>query len=277
VAPACRLRYNAGVQQGGPGPGRLLIGTSGYSYADWEGALYPPGTPKDRYLQHYAAEFPVVELNFSYYTIPQARTLERMVQSTPEGFLFAVKAHQSLTHTIGEDLPTAVERFRQGILPLSEGGRLAAVLFQFPYSFHYNAESRRHLQALCEAFAELPKAVEFRCDEWQRESVYEGLRRFNAAFVNVDAPALPRLPKPADTATCELGYVRFHGRNRANWWQGDNVSRYDYLYSTEELEGWLPRIEALLARVRLALVIFNNHSGGKAVANARELMRRLAQ
>jgi uncharacterized protein YecE (DUF72 family) len=264
------------VQQAELGPGRLLIGTSGYSYTDWEGTLYPPGTPKDRYLELYAAEFSVVELNFSYYTMPQARTLERMVSVTPEGFLFAVKAHQSLTHTIGEDLPVAAERFRQGILPLAEGGRLAAVLFQFPYRFHYAPESRRHLQVLCEAFADLPKAVEFRSSEWQRESVYAGLRRWNAAYVNVDAPPLARLPKPSDTTTSELGYVRFHGRNRANWWQGDNVSRYDYLYSSEELEGWLPRIERLLARARLALLIFNNHSGGKAVANARQLIRRLS-
>jgi uncharacterized protein YecE (DUF72 family) len=271
-----RVRYTAGVQQAELGPGRLLIGTAGYSYTDWEGTLYPPGTPKERYLELYAAEFPVVELNFSYYTMPQARTLERMINVTPEGFLFSIKAHQSLTHTVGEDLPDAAERFRQGIQPLTQGGRLAAVLFQFPYRFHYTPEARRHLQALCEAFAELPKAVEFRSDEWQRESVYEGLARWNAAYVNVDAPPLARLPRPSDTATSEMGYVRFHGRNRANWWRGDNASRYDYLYDSEELEGWLPRIERLLARVRLALVIFNNHPGGKAVTNARDLMRRLS-
>jgi uncharacterized protein YecE (DUF72 family) len=70
--------------------------------------------------------------------------------------------------------------------------------------------------------------------------------------------------------------VRFHGRNRANWWRGDNASRYDYLYSAAELEEWLPRIERMLARVRLALVIFNNHLGGQAVRNARELSARLS-
>jgi len=124
-----------------------------------------------------------------------------------------------------------VRRYREGIAPLVEAGRLAAILFQFPHSFHYTPDSRRHLSRLCEAFQELPKAVEFRGAEWQRPSVYEGLRRWNAAFVNVDTPRLPRLPEPGEEATADLGYVRLHGRNRANWWQGDNASRYDYLYS----------------------------------------------
>jgi uncharacterized protein YecE (DUF72 family) len=259
-----------------PPGARLLVGTSGYSYPDWEGTLYPPGTPREAYLGVYAACFPVVELNFSYYTQPAARTLERMLQATPEGFLFSIKAHRSLTHEPGEDLAAEVRRFREGIAPLSQSGRLAAVLFQFPFSFHYTPTSRRHLAGLCEAFGELPKAVEFRSAEWQRASVYEGLRRCNAAFVNVDTPRLPRLPEPGEEVTCDLAYVRFHGRNRANWWRGDNASRYDYLYSSAELEEWLPRLQRLLSRARLALVIFNNHLGGQAVRNARELAARLA-
>lgn len=264
---------------GGPGgttaPGKILIGTSGFSYEDWVGTLYPAGTPKGQFLSLYAAEFPVVELNFSYYTQPSPGTLERMVASTPEGFLFAIKAHQSLTHQVGEDLPQAVSRFQQGIAPLVEAGRLAAVLFQFPYSFHYTPDSRKHLQVLCRAFERLPKAVEFRSSEWQRESVYEGLKGWNTAFVNVDEPDLPRLPRPAATVTSDLGYIRFHGRNRANWWQGDNVSRYDYLYASEELAGWLPMIERMLSQVRFLLVIFNNHSRGQAVINSRDLQKLL--
>jgi uncharacterized protein YecE (DUF72 family) len=259
-----------------PSSGRLLIGTSGFSYKDWEGALYPPGTPKEAYLGLYAAEFPVVELNFSYYAQPAARTLERMVRNTPEGFLFSIKAHRSLTHEVGESLPADIRTFREGIGPLVESGRLAAVLLQFPYSFHYTPDSRRHLAVLCEAFAGLPTAAEFRGSEWQRESVYEGLRKWNTAFVNVDAPRLQRLPDPGEQATSELGYARFHGRNRAAWWQGDNATRYDYLYSAAELEEWVPRLERLLARVKLALVIFNNHPGGQAVVNARQLAARLA-
>jgi uncharacterized protein YecE (DUF72 family) len=249
----------------------VLIGTSGYSYADWVGPFYPQGLHKSEYLSFYAAEFPVVELNFSYYTQPSASTLERMIEKTPEDFRFAVKAHQSLTHKVDEDFPKEARRFREGIRPLAEAGRLAAVLLQFPYSFHYTPECRRHLQRVCESFADLPKAVEFRGSEWQRDSVYRGLREVQTALVNVDEPRLPKLPRPSEVVSSDLAYLRLHGRNADNWWKGDNVSRYDYLYSSGELSEWLPMIERMLAKSRLLLVIFNNHSRGQAIRNAREL------
>ena len=250
---------------------RLLIGTSGYSYHDWLGPFYPQGLNKREYLSFYAAEFPVVELNFSYYTQPKASTLERMLAKTPEDFRFTIKAHQSLTHNVGKDLPEEIERYRRGIQPLVEAGRLAAVLLQFPYSFHYTPGSRRHLQRLCESLADVPKAVELRGSEWQRDSVYRGLSDVGTAFVNVDEPRLPKLPRPTEVVSSELAYLRFHGRNAANWWKGDSVSRYDYLYSDEELSEWLPMIERMLAKARLLLVVFNNHSRGQAIQNARQL------
>ena len=154
---------------------------------------------------------------------------------------------------------------------MEEDGRLAAILLQFPFSFHYTPERRRHLQRLCESLAEQPKAVEFRSSEWQRDSVYRGLEQVRAAVVNVDEPRLPTLPGPTEVVSSELAYLRFHGRNASNWWKGDNVTRYDYLYSSEELSEWLPMIERMLAKSRLLLVIFNNHSRGQAIQNAREL------
>jgi len=250
---------------------RILIGTSGYSYDDWEGPFYPPGLSKAERLSFYAERFPAVELNFSYYRQPSASTLARMVEKTPEGFLFTIKAHQSLTHSVGVDFQEDIDRYKRGIRPLLEAGRLAAILFQFPYSFHYTPDNRRHLQHLCDAFAGLPKAVEFRNSEWQREPVYRGLREASTSLVNVDEPSLARLPKASDVVCAEPAYLRFHGRNRDNWWKGDNVSRYDYLYDSEELSEWLPMIERMLAKAQLLLVMFNNHSRGQAVRNAREL------
>jgi uncharacterized protein YecE (DUF72 family) len=249
----------------------ILVGTSGFSYDDWVGPVYPQGTSSRDFLPHYAARFPFVELNFSYYRQPSAPMLEKMLTTTPQDFRFAIKAHRSLTHAPGEETSGPARIFREGITPLQESGRLAAVLCQFPYSFHYTPEARRHLGRLCKQLHDLPLAVEFRSSEWQRDSVYEGLRRYGAAFVNVDEPRLPRLPEPSAVATAPLGYVRFHGRNAAQWWQGDNTSRYDYLYDKRELSEWVPLIRTLARQVKLLLVAFNNHYQGQAASNAGDM------
>ena len=254
----------------------ILIGTSGFSYAEWVGPFYAPGTPREAFLPLYAAEFPFVELNYSYYRQPDPRTLERLVRRAPQGFQFSIKGHRSLTHEPGPDPDRDLAVFLEGIRPLREASRLSAVLLQFPYSFHYTPENRRRLQALCAGFEGVPLAVEFRNGEWQRESVQEGLRRLAAALVCVDEPGLPNLPRPEAVATAPLGYVRFHGRNAADWWTGDSAGRYDYLYSRQELAEWVPRLRLLAAGTKLLLVAFNNHRRGCAVQNARDLRDLLA-
>jgi uncharacterized protein YecE (DUF72 family) len=196
---------------------RVLVGTSGYSYDDWVGRFYPEGTARKDFLPLYAAEFPVVELNFSYYQQPSPRTLDRMLAATPPGFRFALKAHRSMTHEIGESWEKDIELFRTGIQPLVEAGRLAAVLLQFPYSFAYTAEARSRLSTLCGKLDGLPLAVEFRKSEWLREQVFEGLRERGVSLVSVDEPALPKLPPPTTETTGHFGYVRFHGRNKEAW------------------------------------------------------------
>jgi uncharacterized protein YecE (DUF72 family) len=256
---------------------KVLIGTSGYSYDDWVGPVYPEGASRQDFLSLYSREFPVVELNFSYYQQPTARTLGRMVASAPEGFLFALKAHRSMTHEIGESWEKDIAAFRAGILPLEDSGRLVAVLLQFPYSFAYTPDSRTRLSILCEKLAGLPIAVEFRKSDWLKEQVFQGLRQRGAALVSVDEPDLPRLPRPTTEITGGFGYIRFHGRNTAAWWTGDNASRYDYLYSATELEEWIDRIRAILERVPVLLLFFNNHWRGNAAKNARQMRLLLAE
>ncbi len=255
---------------------RILIGTSGFSYDDWVGPVYPPGTPKTEFLSLYSREFPVVELNFTYYAQPTPRALAGMVESTPSGFLFALKAHRSMTHEISDSWEKDVETFRKGVQPLVESGRLSAVLLQFPYSFAYTPESRSRLSALSERLAGLPLAVEFRKSDWLRKQVFDGLAERKIALVSVDEPDLPRLPGPTTEVTADFSYVRFHGRNKKNWWTGDNASRYDYLYAKEELEEWAERIQVILARARMVMIFFNNHRRGMAAQNAREMRELLA-
>jgi uncharacterized protein YecE (DUF72 family) len=247
----------------------VRVGTSGYSYEDWVGPYYPPGTQKRDFLKFYSNDFNLVELNFSYYALPKATTLERMLQITTEDFHFAIKAHRSMTHEIADDLSGATESFLEGLEPLRSSERLAAVLLQFPYSFHYTPESRRHLDRISRLLEGLPLAFEFRSDEWQRESVYRTMREREIALVCVDEPDLPHLPKPDETVTSELAYLRFHGRNSANWWKGDNTQRYDYLYSDQELSDWVSRVKRIARKARLLLVTFNNHFRSQAIKNAR--------
>ena len=200
-----------------------------------------------------------------------------MADSAGDRLLFALKAPQALTHERPEDPAPEAAVLREAVAPLMERSRLAAVLVQLPFSFHYDVPSRLYLDRLCASLQGLPVAVEFRNRGWQRESVLRSLADRGAAFVNVDQPDLPELLEASDAATADFAYLRFHGRNKANWWTGDNASRYDYLYSSAELEGWVERVRAILRRGRTLYVAFNNHFRGQAVQNARMMRELLAR
>jgi uncharacterized protein YecE (DUF72 family) len=252
--------------------GIAYVGTSGYSYKDWEGILYPEKTRQADYLSIYAKEFNVAELNFSYYKMPDARASEKMVEKTGAHFLFSVKAHQSLTHEYSlTSLDTNCGIFLDGIRPIIDSHKLGTVLLQFPYSFHYTPDNRRYLDKLSCRLSDVPLSIEFRNDKWECDTVLDGLRKRNIGFVNVDEPALKGLLKKSSIVTSDIGYIRFHGRNAQNWWSGDNVSRYDYHYSDSELTEWIPSIAQIMEQTKIVLIVFNNHSKGQAVQNAKRL------
>jgi uncharacterized protein YecE (DUF72 family) len=251
----------------------ILVGTSGYAYKDWVGPVYPQGCAAKDYLSHYQELFCFCELNFSYYKQPDVRTMERLVHTTSDSFRFSIKGHRSLTHERSQRPEEAAQEFLRGIAPLRESGKLGSVVLQFPFSFHYTPAERSWLGRLCDLFAGYPLAIEFRNRQWQRESVLDGLLRRDIAFVNVDGPLLPGLPMPSAHAVPSHGYVRFHGRNAANWWNGDNASRYDYLYSEDELYEWLPRIQEMAESARTVMILFNNHWRGQAVQNALQMRK----
>lgn len=271
--------------------GRIVIGTSGYSYKDWVGPYYPPRTAARDYLPHYARDFEITELNFSYYRMPEADMLARLVEKTPAGFRFVVKAHRSMTHDRTAGSLDDARRFTDALSALSRPDRLAGVLLQFPYSFHYTRENRRYLGRMCDSLAGAapgagggtgndagpadaapPLFIEYRNAEWQRPSVYEEMRERGLALVLTDMPRLRGLPAPGTVATADRAYLRFHGRNAAQWWKGDNRSRYDYLYSEAELTEWIAPIRAVADGVRELIVMFNNHANAQAVANAKALI-----
>lgn len=250
----------------------IHIGTSGYSYKDWIGPVYPPGTRDQDMLGRYAEEFSFTELNFTYYRMPNRKQLDRMQARTPPGFLFAVKAHQQMTHQREAASPETCAIFLDALEPLLISDRLACVVAQFPYSFHNTARNVEYLAKLREWLPDLPIQVEFRNNDWIVPETGKVLRGLNLGFVCVDQPRLKGLIHPFATATTETGYIRFHGRNAAKWYDHRHAyERYDYLYSEKELAEWVPRVETLKEKTRRIFIAFNNHFGGQAVTNARML------
>jgi len=251
----------------------ILIGTSGFYYDDWKGEFYPTHTARENFLEFYARHFKVLELNFSYYKMPNADQTEQMIDRSNGKLVFVVKAFRQMTHEISElsrkEFPPL---FIEGIAPFIKSERLGGVLLQFPQSFHYIHKNRIYLKSLIESLSPCPIFVEFRQKEWLKESVYRTLRELGAGFVCVDEPPLPYLIPPVIINTSNVGYIRFHGRNKKNWYGTDSRSRYDYLYPEKELVEWVPKIKELAERTKKIFVFFNNHAKAQAITNAKMLI-----
>ena len=260
--------------------GNILIGTSGFSYDDWLGPFYPEGLAPAAMLPFYAKNFKAVEINFTYYQMPGSQSISGLERKTPAGFTFCLKAHKSMTHEISKDPAEAGEifhRFRQALFPLVDAGKLGCVLLQFPWGFKYSHENLEYLCFAREALGDLPAVVEFRNAGWVKEEVFSFLSGLNFGFCCVDEPRLRGLMPPVARVTSDLAYLRFHGRNAARWWKHDEPwERYDYLYSSAELQEWIPAILKLSAQAKTTFVFFNNHHAGQAVINARILAELLA-
>ncbi len=253
---------------------KYIIGTSGYSFRDWVGTFYAAGTqPKDM-LANYIRNFETVEINFSFYRVPTARTMAGMVNKTPPGSRFWVKANQGTTH---EGDRSVIPAFRDGIAPMVEAGKLAGVLLQFPQRFHRTVANRRYLAQVVADLRDLPLAVEFRHGSWEHPAVVAGLRERNVTLVVPDVPDLPGLFHVGAAATTRTGYLRLHSRNAGKWYAKDGTDRYDYGYSHEELTDILEAWEGLDEPMDEVYAFFNNCHHGQAAQNAEALRRILGQ
>ncbi|OGO49446.1 MAG: hypothetical protein A2148_08180 [Chloroflexi bacterium RBG_16_68_14] len=290
---------------------RILVGTC--SWADKTlvecGRFYPPQlkTAEER-LRFYADEFPLVEVDSSYYGLPSERNAALWVERTPPHFTFDVKAFRLMTqhptppstlpkdlretlpaplrekpNLYPRDLPREVvdevwQRFESALLPLDSAGKLGVVVLQFPPWFLPGPENRDYL---LEAQARLPQyriAVEFRNGRWlserNAERTFRFLRDHRLPFVCVDEPqGFPNSVPPLAEATADIALVRFHGRNAATWAQRglSPAERFDWLYSEEELREWVPRVEGLARETREVHLLMNNCREDKAVLGARQL------
>lgn len=250
------------------------IGTSGYSYKDWEGIFYPPGLPQGQKLDFYASHFNVVEINSTYYRIPHTAVFANMGKKVPGNFEFIVKTHQETTH-VRKDNASSMKALLDALIPIIEANKFHGFLAQFPYSFKNTPTNRDYLLKTRELSGVYPLFVEFRNWSWDRPEIADFLRQNHIGYVNVDQPALRGLLPPQNIATTNVAYVRFHGRNQQNWWSGTNETRYDYLYSNTELEEWVDRLIALIKKNSKTYIFFNNHPGGKAIENATTLIKLL--
>lgn len=223
-----------------PSASEFFIGTSGYSFADWVGPFYPPGTPAAEFLPFYARQFGCVEVNSTYYGMPQASTMQRMHERTPAGFRFIVKLHQSMTHH-GADDPALYASFMAAVQPLKDAGKYHGLLAQFPWAFRRDERAKAHLERMRERLGDEPLWVEFRHDSWMHPKLADWLAGHALGYCCVDEPALPGLVPPVTHVTNGIGYVRFHGRNAKHWWGSGARAQAGLPAPTEPLGAYEPQ------------------------------------
>ncbi len=253
------------------------IGTSGYSYQDWKKIFYPGIISSSLFLKFYAKYFDSVEIDSTYYRIPPPAVFEQIAKKVPATFKFSVKTPSTFTHERGRYSET-VEQFRQSISPLVKKGLLGCILAQFPFSFRPSTPNLEHIARIGNDLHDMaPLCVEFRHIAWQRDDVYSFLKEQGIGYVNVDLPDLEGLPKPSSVITSDLGYIRFHGRVSYDMWWNPPQSheRYNYEYTKEELQEWVPKVEAIAKGTKTLYFMFNNHYGAKSVRAAIEMKRLL--
>ena len=300
-----------------PDGATIRVGTSSWTDPTMTAAnvFYPAGadTAEER-LQYYASQFPLVEVDATYYALPAARTAELWRDRTPPDFVFDIKGHALLTgqptevkrlpkvirealpaelaartRIYARDLPAELRKavwqmFLDGLAPLRESGQLGAVVLQYPRWFFPSHESREEIRAAKEQLGDRRFAVEFRHGSWFNEKNAERTLRFLAdehiPFVIVDEPQGLKSSVPAIVAVTspELAVGRFHGR-RTETWEARGipvVERFRYLYDRAELGDWAPRLREAAQQTRDLHVLMNNCYANYGATNARELARILA-
>jgi uncharacterized protein YecE (DUF72 family) len=252
----------------------IRIGPAGWSYKDWAGMVYP--TPRPRGfdpLAYLASYFDTVEINSTFYRPAARSAAEEWIRRVADraDFRFTAKLWGRFTHERETAFSVAeVDAVHEAMGPLLDGGRLGALLLQFPWSFRRTSESRHWLDDVTRAFRRYPLALEVRHESWNVPAFYGELAERGIGFVNIDQPQFSRSIKPSATATASVGYVRLHGRNYDDWFrEGAGVeARYDYLYSADELDPWVERAKDVAASVLETFIITNNHFQGQAIVNA---------
>ena len=290
--------------------GRIFVGTSSWADPGFVEEWYPPGMPARERLPWYAERFEAVELNSSFYAVPDTATVERWVRATPDHFVFDVKLHRLLSRHAADlkslpphlrdqartnergrvrltpELEQAVaESIKEAIAPLELAGKLHAYLLQLTPAFSPDRHSLEELDALIQAFAPRTVAVELRHRGWVSEKRLDDtlsyLSEREAAFVAVDAPREAHVPimPPIDAVTTDsLAYIRMHGRNAEGYMHGKTVAeRFGWDYSDEELEEIAGRVRSMAEQAHEVHAMFNNNRGMDAPSAASRFRELIGQ
>ena len=227
---------------------RLRVGTSGYNFPEWKGSFYPPKLPAAKWLEYYASQLGAVEINYTFYRMPSAKTVAGWDAATPAGFTFILKAPQRITH-IGrlKNVDEALRYFLETARLL--GPKLGPILFQLPPNFKQDLERLGDVLTLFPA--ELRCAWEFRHASWFADDTYDALRTANAALcvADTDAGTTPL------EATADFGYARLR----------------DEGYSAEALRDWVGKLRTLGAKWTDAYVFFKHEGEGEGPKLAAQL------
>lgn len=242
---------------------QILLGTSGWSYKEWEGSFYTKG--EKRKLRAYAGVFKTAEINSTFYRNPTRGTVIGWEKYSPSDFVFTAKLPRMITHIkqlgLKGDVKLNLAEFLDLMQPLQLSGKLACLLIQLPPKYGYDPQN-------LEAFFKLldPRfryAVEFRNTSWMRDETWSLLRDYNVAYTNVDEPLLPG----GVHVTSDFAYFRWHGRGERIW--------FDYNYSKPELDAWVPKVKETAGKTKKILGYFNNHYHGCAPENCLNMLERL--
>jgi len=266
---------------------QIYIGTSGWSYPEgegtWKGYFYPPGTKNE--LVYYSQFFNTVEVNSSFYRPPNPGFVANWVKRTPAGFLFTVKLWQKFTHpnmyreSSGKEAVISyddIDMFRRVLEPLVKADKMGALLAQFPPSFKNDDFNKQILEAIARHFGQYKLAVELRHKSWSDDPATTNLlRQNNIAWVQIDEPKFNTSIAAELPVTADFSYFRFHGRNAETWWKGTTETRYQYLYSPEEINELTEKVKAVSQRVPQTFVFFNNHWKAFAPHNANDILKAL--
>lgn len=235
------------------------VGTSGWHYSHWKGPFYPEKMPARDFLKFYCRKFHTVEINNSFYRLPEASTLRAWKAEVPPDFIFAVKGSRYITHMKKlKDPEQSLARFMERIVELGE--KLGPVLFQLPPRWPFHPE---RLQAF---MAALPPgfryALEFRDPTWINDRTYQALADHGAAFCIYEFSGYlsPRV------VTAGFVYLRLHGPK----------GPYQGCYDRPTLAGWAEAIQGWAAQGKEVFCYFDNDEAGFAALNALELQEMLA-